>query len=106
LKPDKNSPVLPAEYELADISAFQALERGDASPDMQQRALKWLIEMAGTYDLSYRPDSNTETTFAEGKRYVGMQVVKLLKINVNTLRSEENAKSTAKAKPKISRRGK
>lgn len=41
-------------------------------------AFKWIIEeVCGTYDLSFRPDSERATAFAEGKRYVGTQLVKM-----------------------------
>jgi hypothetical protein len=30
--------------------------------------------------LSYRPQSERDTSFAEGKRFVGMQIVKQLKL--------------------------
>ncbi len=68
---------------------MQALERGDASPDMQRRALKWLIEQAaGTYELSFRAggeEGRRDTDFAEGRRFVGNQVVKLLRLNTARL---------------------
>jgi hypothetical protein len=56
---------------------------------MQQRALKFIIEnLCGTYDLSYRPgpDGDRDTTLAEGKRFVGLQIVKLLKVNLGVLK--------------------
>lgn len=69
----------PAPYEEADTNAVKALAAGVANDGQQQRALKWIIEtLCGTYDLSYRPISDRDTTFAEGKRFVGMQIVKQL----------------------------
>lgn len=85
----KQSSWKPPEYELSDVSALQALQRGDADKDAQIRALKWIIENAcATYDLSYRPgeDGRRDTDFAEGRRFVGLQVVKLLKLNLPLLR--------------------
>lgn len=46
-------------------------------------ALRWIIETAaGTYDMSFRagPDGERETTFAEGRRFVGNQIIKQLKL--------------------------
>ena len=40
--------------------------------------------------MSYRPDSERDTAFAEGKRHVGTQIVKFLKINLSKLRSNED----------------
>lgn len=84
-----NGPWVPADYDIADAGAIQALGRGDATPEQQKRALKWLIEKAcGTYDLSYRPgeEGRRDTDFAEGKRFVGSQVVKMLNLNLSLLR--------------------
>lgn len=88
-----NAPWKPAKWELADASALQALIGGAATKDQQMRALKWVIESAaGTYDMSYRPgDTSRDTDFAEGRRSVGLQIVKLLKMNLSELRRQENA---------------
>lgn len=87
-----NAPWKPAAWELADAGAIQALARGDATKDQQGRALKWVIESASAaYDMSYRPgDSSRDTDFAEGRRSVGLQIVKLLKMNLSELRRKEN----------------
>ena len=74
----------PPAYEDYDVRALQALAAGNASDRQQQRALQWIIEAAaGTYDMSYRPggeDGRRDTDFAEGRRFVGLQIVKLLKL--------------------------
>ena len=80
----------PTPYEAADITAIQQLEQGTATPDLQQRALKWIVECASmTYDQSYRPGDTHETAFAEGRRFVGNSIVKMLKLNPSTLRRKE-----------------
>lgn len=75
----------PAEYEEADIYAIRALAAGNANESQQKRALDWIIHRAaGTYDLSYRPggpEGDRETVFAEGRRFVGSQIVKLTKLD-------------------------
>jgi hypothetical protein len=87
LKLPHPDPVRPADWEPADAGALQALQRGDASPDQQQRALKYIVyNIAGTYDLSYRPNSERDSVFAEGKRYVGLQIVTLLNLNLAAIR--------------------
>lgn len=89
----EHAPWRPAGYEDADVAAFQALADGKATPDQQKRALRWLIERgAATYDLSYRPggeDGARDTIFAEGRRFVGLQVVKILKLKVGQTRREQ-----------------
>jgi len=85
----KVEPWKPSTWEIPDASAFQALHRGDATADQQQRALRYLIEtLCGTYDLAYRPASSRDTDFALGKAYVGQQIVKLLHINVHAIKQD------------------
>lgn len=80
---------MPAEYELADASAFQALERGDADAHQQRRALKWLIERGSArYEFHYYP-SDRDTAFALGRAFVGQQVTKLLRLNLSQLRKND-----------------
>lgn len=75
-KPD---PVARPDYTEADVQALRAVARGTATADQQRRAIRWLIEQAcGTYDLSFRPESERLTDFAEGKRWVGMTIVWML----------------------------
>jgi len=78
-------PYAPIPYEDADVAAMQALQRGDATPEQQKRALEWIVKSAaGTYDLEYRPDTR-DHAFCSGKRFVGLQVVKLLHISLAAL---------------------
>ncbi len=86
----ESGPHIPSEYKKRDLYALQALEKGEATPEQQTRALMWIIECAGTYDLSYRPDSPDQTIFAEGKRHVGLQIIKLLKLNPGKLKENTN----------------
>lgn len=84
----------PAEWELADASAMQGLANGTASPEQQKRALRWIIEQAsGLYDMSFHPggeEGRRDTDFAEGRRSVGNQIVKLIKADLATMRRKEN----------------
>ena len=83
-------PFIPPPYDLADASAFQALQRGEAEPFQQQRALKWIIEQAsGTYEAHFYP-TDRETAFSLGRCFVGQQIVKMLRVNVSTLRRAED----------------
>lgn len=78
---------VPADYELRDIDAMRALAAGEASKQEQIRALDWIIKnAAGTYDISFRSDADggdRDTSFAEGRRFVGLQVVKLINMPTN-----------------------
>jgi len=67
----------------ADIAAIKALASGVASEGQQKQALSLIVNrICGTYDLSFRPgiDGERATCFAEGKRHVGNQIVRLTKI--------------------------
>lgn len=95
--PLAKGPFVPAEYESADASAFQALQRGDATPDQQKRALDWLITKgAGAYQFHYYP-SDRDTAFALGRGFVGQQIVKLLALNLMTLRRADHANTSPSA---------
>lgn len=76
---------MPPEYEPADVSALQAMARGDASEAQQLRALDWIINKAcGTYDFPFRPDPRS-TDLVLGRMFVGQQIVKLLHLNAGRL---------------------
>lgn len=82
----KAEPWKPPHYADEDAGAIQALLRGEAMPHQQQRALAYIIEtLCGTYDMSYRPSGDRDTCFAEGKRFVGNQLVKLSKLNLSKM---------------------
>jgi hypothetical protein len=61
------------------------LQRGDASPDQQQRVLKYLLhDLARIPELSFwiGTDGQRGTDFAEGRRFVGLQIAKFLTLNL------------------------
>lgn len=79
----------PAKWEVADASALQALVRGDATEHQQQRAINWIIyNAAGTYDLEYRTEPR-DHAFASGRRFVGLQVLKMLKLNTAAFKEKK-----------------
>lgn len=106
----KNAPYLPPPYDAADAFALKALQAGTANEAQQQRALRWIIETAAaTYDLPYRPNQDggdRDTAFAAGKMFVGQQIVKLLNIKPELLRSanHDDPSSVDGGKPKSRRK--
>jgi hypothetical protein len=89
-------PWKPSEWEIADAAAIQALGRGTASEEQQKRALQFIVNtLAGTYDGSFRPgpDGERVTSFAEGKRHVGLQLVKLANINLSAFKKQPGEQS-------------
>ena len=97
-----SAPWLPVPWELADISAIQSLEQGNASPEQQTRALKWIMyTAAGLNDFAYRPgseDGRRDTDFALGRQFVGQQIRKMLILNTAALRRNESNADPAEPK--------
>jgi hypothetical protein len=73
-----HQPWHPAPWKPEDAYALQALAKGIASEGQQKRALDWIIRCAGTYEPTFFVGQQDATNFAEGSRYVGLQVVKLV----------------------------
>lgn len=80
---------MPVQTELPVAVALQALQRGEATPEQQKRALDAIINnFCLTYDLPYRRDHH-ETDFMCGRMFVGQQIVKHLKINTALLEKKK-----------------
>lgn len=80
----------PAKYEEADIGAMKAL----FSDERHKRAVEWILfNVCGLRDLSFRPggqDGDRATVFSEGKRFVGLQMVKMTSLRVRAKPEGEN----------------
>lgn len=61
-------------------TAIQAVFDGVATEGQQKACLEAIFNICGLDDLSYRPTSDRDTAFAEGKRFVGLQILKLAKL--------------------------
>jgi hypothetical protein len=79
----------------ADAIAIRAVAQGDASPDQQKRAIEAIIgRIACTDDMSFRAEDHGgmfETAFAEGKRYVGLQIRKMIHTPLHILTGENTS---------------
>lgn len=88
---------LPAAWELFDASALQALARGDADARAQQHALKVIVEkLAGAYEETFVPREPGTSDYLQGRRSVGLQIVKLLKVDLAALRQAEQRQPARK----------
>ena len=77
------------DYELADATALQALEAGTANEHQQQRALAWIINNAAcTYEVAWEPENERASSFESGRRFVGLEIIKMLKLNTRVLTKE------------------
>lgn len=84
-------------YELADVSALQALQRGEASPDQQQRALNFITyQIAALREDKFFPggiEGQRATDFALGKEFVARRIAYFLSINTGAFTKDGVSKS-------------
>ena len=77
------------DWEVADVAAIQALARGEATPEQQVRALTYIVTaLCGTYEMEFHPLDDRTTAFAGGRRFVGLQIVKLTKIALSKFKRD------------------
>lgn len=88
-------PWKPIDYTIEEAAAVKAVMSGRASEDQQLRAMKFIVErLCGTYDLSFRSEKPYDTAFAEGKRMVGLQLIKFYSVNLDVLRGKRTEQGT------------
>lgn len=61
----------------AEAYAIKSLAAGTANDAQQRTAWEYIMRLTGVRDLEFRPDERA-STFASGKRFVGLQLVKPL----------------------------
>jgi len=67
--------------------AIKALSEGEATPEQQKNALKWIIEVAClTYDEPFVPGHSDVTHHRMGRRTAGLAIVR--EINIKTINLE------------------
>lgn len=92
------APIPVPEWENADVVAMQALSAGTADEHQQKRALEWIVYKAcATYDFCLTPEHDRLSAIFDGRRFAGLQIVKLLKLNLSKL---ERAKEKVAAEVK------
>lgn len=84
-------PYEPPKYNEQDVIAMQRVFAGEGTKDQQSHVIRFIVEnICDAHGMSYRPNER-DTAFAEGKRFVGLQIAKLCTINleaVETLKSK------------------
>lgn len=69
----------PAPYSEAILYAARAMKDGKANEGQQKAFLEWLMFGACRIrDVSYQPGDQLASAFAEGRRFVGLQVGALM----------------------------
>lgn len=80
----KSMPWESADHNPEVVYAVRALFENTALPHQQKLAWEWIMYVTaagpGFQDLSFRPgaDGQRATDFAEGKKFVGLQLLKML----------------------------
>lgn len=70
----------------ADCTALQLLAQGTCPEHLQKGMLETLVNvLCATYDLEFRPESDRTSAFAAGRRWVGLQLVHMLKTDTAAL---------------------
>ena len=77
---EHREPWMPPTYDERVIYAIRALADGKATEHQQSIAWRWIMYVTGAEGMSYRPGATgaRDTDFAEGKRFVGLQIKKML----------------------------
>lgn len=84
-------PYQPSPCDRADVFAMKALAQGMASEGQQKRALEWILKIAsGIADNTYYPDSERDSAFASGKRFVGLEIMGLINMPTGKLEDKVN----------------
>lgn len=69
-----------------DVYAIQAVAKGLASDEQQKRAFRCIVEeIAGAYEMTFDPESDRQTCFAEGRRHVGRVLVGLANLTASAV---------------------
>lgn len=91
----KNDPFRPARYEQYDALAIKAVAAGKASEAQQQRAMQWIIHAAAmTYDETFVPGRSDLSDFLQGRRSVGLQIVKLINVPIDLLKPSDTERKS------------
>ena len=82
-----DDPVGPNQISKASLRAIRKVSLGEAEADEQKVAFAAILRICGVDDLEWRP-TERESSFAGGKRHVGLQLRKLTELDLNLLTGE------------------
>lgn len=94
-QPDFSAPFMFAPYDDRIAIAVTAVVEGNANEGQQKLAIDWIINsVCGYYDISFRPGDGGArlTDFAEGKRFVAAQIVKMTRLKIGRLQGGNDEK--------------
>ena len=81
-----------ADWANADAAAIQALYKGNATKDQQKRALDFILyRICEVDEFEYRTNDR-EHVFCSGKRSCGLQIKKLISVNLAAFKEDRGEK--------------
>lgn len=84
-----NAPYLPTPLTQEIAWAIRGLAGGEADAGQQAMAMRWIIwNLCKTYDQSFRSEGahpQKDQDFAEGKRYCGNEIIKVINMTPEAL---------------------
>jgi hypothetical protein len=103
-------PWAPLPFEKTAVHALKAMSHGTATDAQQKMALEFIVvKLCETDGLSFRPDDmggSRAADFAEGKRFVGLQLRKFILMSLDERgeapRPYAEPKPARNRKPKVS----
>lgn len=89
-KINKHMPYMPWDCSRPVVVATQCVAAGTATSEQQQIFMNWLInDGCKTYDMDWFPEERV-SSFAAGRRFVGQQLVRQIKLKVGLLKESKN----------------
>lgn len=86
---------LPDGFEIRGAYDVQAMANGNASPEQQKAALRFIVEnLSGAYGLTFDAKSERQDCYNQGRRHVGLSIIQITKLNL------EKVKRTLEPQPK------
>ena len=88
---DKETPLTDLEITKAQARSLQLVCEGKAGADEQKMALEAVFRICGVDDLEYLPDEHggaRDSAFKSGKRHVGLQLRKIVRLPLSLLTGE------------------
>jgi hypothetical protein len=78
----RHQPWHPPKFDRSDAMAMKAVATGTANESQQKQAIEYIVgTLAITYDETYWADSERNSAFAQGRRFVGLQIVKMVNLS-------------------------
>jgi len=87
--PTPSEPHLPHAYDDEDMRAWQALSRGEATPDQQLRLVKHLFFLTGHNGRGYVAGDPYGTAYAAGRRAIGVELGVILSLRPSKASDQE-----------------